>query len=531
MKYRTAKFLRRHAMAVTAAFLIAASLVLGLAAALYQARLARHRYRDVRQLTNRFLFDFDDSIRNLPGATHSRELVVQTGLMYLDRLYNDSGGDLDLLAELAAGYSKIGDVQGNPSMPSLGRIDEALLSYARSRELWEKVIAANPNDAKALRSLAQVRFVTGDLLRVTGKSLESGRMFAEGAQAAIAALRYAPGDPDFIFTAGGAFLRAGDYHMVVNQLDRAREDFQHSLELYQRAQALEPQDRYQSAVAIALSRLGLAASATDRLADARSYHDQSLAIRQQLAEHSPDVHGYQRGLAAELLLTGAIFSSSQSLNLNDPETAIQYFKKGYAMQQSLGKADAADRTNQADLVIVNMRLCETLALVRPAEALPYCSSGSSTGEIALAIMWRDDVNQYLALTDLGEAQARLALKQYASVRHAATAALQRLEKSTAAFIGVPYNRMRAYTLLGDAYAGEGDVTRARESYQQAIAAAPAAADLDLMKLRQLAWISERLGSLPGEDRCARFREAAAYWDQWRVRGGGAPPAAAAPPCK
>src|SRR5205807_2611233 len=125
---------------------------------------------------------------------------------YLDRLYSDSGGDVDLLAELAGAYSKIGDVQGNPAMPSLARSEDALASYARSRELWQKVIAARPSDPKALRSLAQVDFVTGDLLRVTGKTVESGHMFGEGADAATAALRYSPGDPDFIFTAGSAWL-------------------------------------------------------------------------------------------------------------------------------------------------------------------------------------------------------------------------------------------------------------------------------------------------------------------------------------
>jgi tetratricopeptide (TPR) repeat protein len=528
MKYRTAKFLRRHALAVTAACLIAASLVLGMAVALYEARLARHRYRDVRQLTNRFLFDFDDSIKNLPGATHSRELVVQTGLMYLDRLYNDSGGDVDLLAEMAAAYSKIGDVQGNPSMPSLGRSDDALASYARSRELWQKVVAARPNDAKALRSLAQVHFVTGDLLRVTGKSLESGRMFAEGAIAATAALRGSPNDPDFIFVAAGAWLRAGDYHMVVNMLEMAREDFRHSLDLYQRAESLAPQPRFLNAVAIALSRAGLVASATDRLADARSYHDRSLAIRQQLADSNPNVQGYQRGLAAELLLAGAIFSSSQSLNLNEPEIAIGYFRRGMAIQQSLANADAADRTNQADLMIDNMRLCETLALVRPAEALPYCAASISIGEISLAIMWRDDVNQYLALTDLGEAQAHLALKQYGAVRKSAESALRRLEKSTSTFIGIPYNRMRADTFLGDAFAGEGDVAHAVEAYRKALAVPFKPAEMDLMKARQLGWASERLAEFPGEDRCARYREAATWWDQWRTRGGGAPPAAPVP---
>ena len=88
-------------------------------------------------------------------------------------------------------------------MPSLGRTDDALASYARSRELWERVVSARPRDFKALRSLAQVRLVTGDLLRVTGKTLESGRMFTEGARAATEALRGSPDDPALIFVAAG----------------------------------------------------------------------------------------------------------------------------------------------------------------------------------------------------------------------------------------------------------------------------------------------------------------------------------------
>src|SRR5689334_7243449 len=73
LKYRASNCRRRHAWGVAAVCGIAASLVMGLAAALYEARLARHRYRDVRQLASRFLFDFDDSIKNLPGTTRSRE--------------------------------------------------------------------------------------------------------------------------------------------------------------------------------------------------------------------------------------------------------------------------------------------------------------------------------------------------------------------------------------------------------------------------------------------------------------------------
>ena len=436
--YRTAKFVRRHWWGVAAGCVIATCLVLGLAAALYEARLARHRYRDVRQLASRFLFDFDDSIASLPGATHSRELVVQTGLIYLDRLYKDSGGDVDVMAELAAAYSKIGDVQGNPSMPSLGRTNDALASYARSRELWEKVVGARPRDFKALRSLAQVRLGTGDLLRVTGKTAESGRMYTDGASAATEALRGSPNDPALIFVAAGGWLRAGDYHTNLNRMDAAHDDFQRCLDLYRRAEKLAPQDRYHNAVAIALSRLGLTASATDHLVDARAYHNSSLAIRQDLAERNPNVQAYRRGFSAELLLAGAIFSSSQSINLNEPEAAIGYFRRGLAIDQVFAAADPNDRTNRADLVIVNMRLCETLALLRPSEALSYCADSLSIGNALLETMWRDDVNQYLALTNLGLAQARLALKQYAGARSAAEAALRSMQRHNATFIGGGY---------------------------------------------------------------------------------------------
>jgi tetratricopeptide (TPR) repeat protein len=519
MTYRTMKFLRRHVWGTAAVCLIVLSLVLGLAAALYQARLARQRYRDVRQLASRFLFDFDDSIRNLPGATHSRELVVQTGLLYLDRLYRDSGGDVDLLAELAAGYSKIGDVQGNPAMASLGLTKDALASYARSRELWEKVVAARPGDYKALRSLAQVRLVTGDLLRITGKTADAGRMFADGAAAAGKALGGLPDDPDLIFVTGGAWLRAGDLHNVQGQVPAARDDFERSLEFYRRAERLAPQDRYRNAEAIALSRLGLAASATDRLNDARTYHDQSLAIRQDLVDRNPNVQGYRRGLAAETLLAGAIFSSSQSLNLNDPDTAVHYFRRGLAIVQLLAKADPNDRTTQADLTIDNMRLCETLALIRPAEGLPYCTDAISIGTAVIAGMWRDDTSQYVALAELGQAQSRLALKQFAGVRASAESALRRLEHAGGVFVGIPYNRMRAHMLIGDSYAAVGDAAHAREAYLRAQAAADPQDDHSLVKLRQLAWLAERLAALPG-DRCGYFRQADAYWEQWRARGGG-----------
>ena len=47
------------------------------------------------KLANRFLFDFHDQIRNLPGSTAAREMIVATALEYLDSLSKDARNDPD----------------------------------------------------------------------------------------------------------------------------------------------------------------------------------------------------------------------------------------------------------------------------------------------------------------------------------------------------------------------------------------------------------------------------------------------------
>ena len=68
-----------------------------------------------RKLTNSFLFEFHDAIRDLPGSTAARALVVQRALEYLDALSKESSGDRALRRELADAYQKVGDVQGTRS--------------------------------------------------------------------------------------------------------------------------------------------------------------------------------------------------------------------------------------------------------------------------------------------------------------------------------------------------------------------------------------------------------------------------------
>src|SRR5262249_33455483 len=92
-RYRSGKFVARHKAAVIAAALTAVSMIAGTTVAILQARRAERRFEQVKLLARSVLYDIHDSIRDLPGSTKARELVVTTALKYLDSLAREAKGD------------------------------------------------------------------------------------------------------------------------------------------------------------------------------------------------------------------------------------------------------------------------------------------------------------------------------------------------------------------------------------------------------------------------------------------------------
>jgi len=149
--YLAAKFVSRHRIAVSASF---AGLLLSIGAVtaiVWQARIARQqrataqrRFDQVRSLAKSLMFDVHDSIKDLPGATAARKLIVSRALEYLDALSKEAAGDVTLQRELAAAYERVGDVQGDPYAPNLGDAPGAAASYAKASGILEPLLRADP---------------------------------------------------------------------------------------------------------------------------------------------------------------------------------------------------------------------------------------------------------------------------------------------------------------------------------------------------------------------------------------------------
>lgn len=150
-RYRARKFIARNRPAVLAASIVFLTLITGLAVTLREWRIAKaeraraeQRFRDVREIANSDLFELHDAIQKLPGSGSVRNLVIQRALKYLEKLSRDSSGDRDVMHELAAGYERIGSLQGNFSGPGIGDTSASLASYQRAVALRE-ILAAPPN--------------------------------------------------------------------------------------------------------------------------------------------------------------------------------------------------------------------------------------------------------------------------------------------------------------------------------------------------------------------------------------------------
>ena len=151
--YRARKFCERHRTGVLAGLLVALSLLCGIVGTAWQAHIARverqraeRRFNDVRALANSLLFDLYDSIRDLPGSTPARKLLVDRALVYLDSLSREAAGDRGLQQELANAYEKVGDVQGNPYYANLGNTAGAIASYRKAQAIYESLLADDPHN-------------------------------------------------------------------------------------------------------------------------------------------------------------------------------------------------------------------------------------------------------------------------------------------------------------------------------------------------------------------------------------------------
>ena len=216
--YRTEKFVRRHRVGIAAAAIVILAVAGGVGATIREARIAQanarraeNRFNDVRHLANSLIFDVDKSIADLPGSTPARKLLAADALQYLDTLAAEAKGDLTLQRELATAYQKLGEIQGNPTLPNLGDTGGALESYRKSLAIRQALAAANPGNKDDQIALAFAYGWLGSISLLTSGNLQEALADETKAQSILEPLAKAdPNDLKVLDRLRGVYAEIGD---------------------------------------------------------------------------------------------------------------------------------------------------------------------------------------------------------------------------------------------------------------------------------------------------------------------------------
>lgn len=182
--YRAKKFVRRHRVGVTAAGLVALSLVVGLGAAVQQAGAARReraeavaqkaeaeqRAEDLRRVLafidgalGKTFGVFDTEVSKLKGSLRAREALAEAMRRQASEAPEVAADAAALLRFKASALERTGDLRGGVRSPSTGDLRGAREAYAEALAIRKGLVEKSPEDAGALTDLAMVHRRLADL--------------------------------------------------------------------------------------------------------------------------------------------------------------------------------------------------------------------------------------------------------------------------------------------------------------------------------------------------------------------------------
>jgi tetratricopeptide (TPR) repeat protein/tRNA A-37 threonylcarbamoyl transferase component Bud32 len=366
LRYRASKFVRRNRVQVAAAAAVVLTLSGGLAVSMYEWRLASSRLRQIRAIADKLVFDVHDAVRDLPGSTRARQLIMQTALDYLDSSVNSVRGDAGAEKELAKAYRRLGDVQGNAQAANLGDPATALARYRQAIALVDGVIVRAPRDFDAITERLVLYERVGTLHAYTGKLRDAVQTLQDGIRAG-APFRGAGGD-DLALALANLYLQSSDAFRNLNDYPGALRDAMQGLQLFQEVAARHPSDRsVRLPLANAYASVGMAESTLGRLEEALSHYRRGTEVMEQLVVSEPQNVSWNRDLMLAYGHIADVLGNPGLQNLGDRAGSLAAYRQAAAIGKRLYEADRADLRAVSDYGIVLSRVETVMDDTDPAK--------------------------------------------------------------------------------------------------------------------------------------------------------------------
>jgi serine/threonine protein kinase/tetratricopeptide (TPR) repeat protein len=479
VSYRASKFVQRNKIGVAAATLILLSLVGGIIATAWQARVARaqrtraeRRFNDVRTLASSLLNELNEEAEKLSGSIRLRSILVKRTLAYLDGITQEAGDNRALQRELAHAYQKVGDIQGNTYYSNLGDLTGALESYRKSLTLREVLAKAEPQNEEIRHELAQTHEGYADVLWGVNRLAETLHNYSEAQTILEALAKKAPANRQWRLDLSRVYHKIGDLQGNVDY-----------------------------------SNLGNTAGAVEN-------KRRALVLREALVSEEPSNKDFRDLLSESYLNLGKM----QRI-MGDLTSALQNYRKALALQEEFSAAEPTNQVFHRHVMLAHRYVA--VALQENGQLDEALASQRVTLKIAEELARADDKNTQAQRT-LGVSYS--AVGNLLAKSGDIPGALEHFQKATGILEGLlaasPNNAqvrrdlLIAYLEFGDAQSLAGSPTAAMQCYLKAkpMAEGLAAADAHNIQARSdLAALYLSLGAcerqngdpLPALDDCRR----------------------------
>lgn len=369
-RYRISKFVARHTVGVGAAAIVGLTLAIGLAVTLHEARIAQHRFEDLRALAGSLIFDVHDAIQDLPGSTPARKLIVAKAVKYLDSLAKEAQRDPALQRELAAGYRRIGEVDA----ANLGDPAGALTSYRKALAIRQDLLASRNASLEDLVEFADItRLAASAAIKVDTQQSTALENLQHAAQMLEGALALHPNHLGIMralnrnYSQQASSLAGGFAMSHLGNVPAALQARCKELELAEKLCALQPDNsEFQRDLAASLGSMGDLLYATGQEDDASQDYVRAQKILERLASESRTskvllalYDSYYRLIQIKIIrrdLAGAAADARRALEIAnqlsvaDPRNTLPRLLLAAAyseLAEALSRTGAHDETNSA----------------------------------------------------------------------------------------------------------------------------------------------------------------------------------------
>ncbi len=403
---------------------------MGIVVSTVQARRAEKRFQQVRTLANRFLFDFHEAVKDLPGSLPARQLVAATALEYLDSLAVDAGEERGLLLELGTAYEKVGDVLGDRYGPNLGRTADALASHRKGLSLKLRASGPEPNDPTEAASLIRSYYKMSDMHAATGDSLAAANVLKLGLE--LATKRGSPEDRIAgLSRQGDLALRRGETTAIVS----FSEALKFAEELYAREHSPAARRRLSSV----LARVGHAYKVLSQDQPALQAFQRVIELNRQALRENPDDPAALREMRSAHNERGDVLRSPFTPNGLRSKLSLTEYQKSMELAEAIHRSEPRSFAARFDAFFARLQIADTWRELEPKRGvreLQQCVEMLSELRRDNPAFRDADRLQALLYQAIGDAQIR------AGDREGAERSLQQAFQSTRALIDLDPGRAK-----------------------------------------------------------------------------------------